>query len=241
VSDAILDAWRQVRTPRLESWVRLRERVAGQPPAPPVALWILRHGETTMNAAGMMSGATDVPLTELGRRQAHDAGLAAAAEHFDVAFASHLARSRDTLAIMTAAGELAAVPVAEDPRLAERNLGTDELRPKATRDPAHVADLGHTPPGGESYLALTRRCLSFLLDLRDLAARLDRPLAALVNTHQGPLRMLTAILDETPDAALARGRRIENCVALRRTLGQIAWPVFTDDLPQTDMRVSPLP
>ena len=240
MSAATLAAWRDVATPGLPSWARLRERVAGQPPAPPVALWIVRHGETTMNAAGMMSGSTDVPLTELGRRQAHDAGLAAAGEAFDIAFASQLTRSRDTLAIMTAAGRLI-VAAAEDARLAERSLGSDELQPKSTRDPAHVADLAHAPAGGESYLALTRRCLSFLLDVRDLAARLDRPLAALVNTHQGPLRMMTAILDETPDAALARGLRIENCVATQRTLGPIAWPSFTDGLPEGVMRVSRLP
>jgi len=240
VSRATLEAWRNVVTPGPQTWDRLRERVAGQPPAPPVALWIVRHGETTMNAAGMMSGSTDVPLTEIGRRQAHDAGLAAAGETFDIAFASQLTRSRDTLAIMTAAGRLT-VPAAEDARLAERSLGTDELQPRATRDPRHVADLAHAPAGGESYLALTQRCLAFLLDVRDLAGRLDRPLAALVNTHQGPLRMMSAILDETSDAAVARGRRIENCVAMQRTLGTIAWPSFADGLPEPIMRVSRFP
>ena len=236
MSRATLDVWRLVATPGLVTWARLRERVDAQPQAPPVALWIVRHGETTMNAVGLMSGSSDVPLTELGRRQAHDAGLAASGEVFDIAFASQLTRSRDTLAIMTAAGKLT-VPAAEDPRLAERSLGTDELQPRATRDPRHVADLAHAPAGGESYLALTRRCLSFLLDVRDLAARLDRPLQALVNSHQGPLRMMTAILDQTLDAQTARGKRIENCVALQRTLGPIAWPSFTDGLPEPVMRV----
>jgi probable phosphoglycerate mutase len=239
VSHATLEAWHAVVTPAPQSWEALRERVGGQPQAPPVALWIMRHGETTMNAARMMSGSTDVPLTELGRRQAHDAGVAAAGTAFDIAFASQLSRSRDTLAIMTAAGGLQ-VPVAEDARLAERSLGTDELQPRAARDPRHVADLAHAPDGGESYLALTRRCLSFLLDVRELAAQLDRPLAALVNSHQGPLRMLTAILDETADPASARGRRIENCVAVRRTLQQIAWPSFTG-VPAPNEGVSRLP
>ena len=241
MSRATLEAWRHVVTPGLPFWEQLRERVDAQPPAPPVALWIVRHGETTMNAAGLMSGSTDVPLTELGRSQAHDAGRAASGQEFDIAFASGLERSRDTLSIMTAAGELAIAYFAEDARLAERSLGTDELQPRTTRDPRHVADLAHAPAGGESYLALTRRCLSFLLDVRDLAARLERPLDALVNSHQGPLRMMTAILDETPDAATARGQRIENCVAVRRTMRRIAWPAFTDDVPERDEQVSPFP
>ncbi len=240
MSPATLEAWRDVVTPGPQTWEGLRERVAAQPPAPAVALWLLRHGETTMNAAGLMSGSTDVPLTELGRVQAHDAGLAAGGESFDIAFASQLSRSRDTLEIMTAAGKLI-VPAAEDARLAERALGSDELQPRTMRDPLHVADLAHAPAGGESYLALTRRCLSFLLDVRDLAAYLERPLAALVNTHQGPLRMMTAILDETSDPAVARGRRIENCVAMQRTLGPIAWPSFTDGPVEPTMRVSRLP
>jgi len=240
VSCATLEAWQSVLTPGLQTRAQLRERIADQPPAPPAALWLLRHGETTMNAARLMSGSTDVPLTELGRRQARDAGLAAAGEPFDIAFASQLQRSRDTLAIMTAAGRLT-VSAAEDARLAERSLGTDELQPRDTRDPLHVADLAHAPDGGESYLELTARCLSFLLDVRDLAAYLGRPLALLVNTHQGPLRMMTAIVDETGDFALARGRRIENCVAVRRTLGQVAWPAFIEGISQTPMGASGLP
>ncbi|MDX6717951.1 MAG: 2,3-bisphosphoglycerate-dependent phosphoglycerate mutase [Solirubrobacteraceae bacterium] len=217
-----LAAWRDVATSGLEESERLRARVAAQPEAPDVELWLVRHGETTTNAAGLVTGTTDTPLSVRGRLQAQSAGRAIAGHAFDLGFASNLSRSRETLELMTRAGGLAVAHTAQDARLAERSLGELERTPIRPRDPRLAVDLALAPAGGESYLALTRRSLSFLLDLRDLAARLDRPLAVLVCTHQGPLRVLVAILD----AAAVRGRAFENGAVLRRSLRRIAWPAF---------------
>jgi probable phosphoglycerate mutase len=221
-----LDAWRDVAAGEPEGSERLRGRIAAQPDAPDVELWLVRHGETTTNAAGLVTGATDAPLSVRGRLQAQDAGRAIAGRAFDLGFASQLSRSSETLELMTRAGGLAVCHAAQDARLAERCLGELERTPIRPRDPRLAIDLALAPAGGESYLALTRRCLSFLLDLRDVAARLDRPLAVLVCTHQGPLRVLVAILDATADAAAVRERPFENGVVVRRSLRRIAWPAF---------------
>jgi broad specificity phosphatase PhoE len=221
-----LDAWRHLSSREPEGSERLRGRIAAQPVAPDVELWLVRHGETTTNAAGLVTGATDAPLSVRGRLQAQAAGRAIAGRAFDLGFASHLSRSRETLELMTRAGGLAVSHTAQDARLAERSLGELERTPIRPRDPRLAIDLALAPAGGESYLALTRRCLSFLLDLRDVAARLDRPLAVLVCTHQGPLRVLVAILDATADAAAVRERAFDNGVVVRRSLRRIAWPAF---------------
>ncbi|MGH2918142.1 MAG: histidine phosphatase family protein, partial [Solirubrobacteraceae bacterium] len=50
--------------------------MADQPAGPEIALWLVRHGETTTNTAGLITGTRDAPLTERGRRQARAAGAA---------------------------------------------------------------------------------------------------------------------------------------------------------------------
>jgi broad specificity phosphatase PhoE len=221
-----LQAWQDVVTIGPEESEHLRGRVAAQPVAPDVELWLVRHGETTTNAAGLVTGTTDAPLSVRGRLQAQAAGRTIPGHAFDLGFASSLSRSRETLELMTRAGGLAISHTTQDARLAERSLGELERTPIRPRDPRLAIDLALAPAGGESYLALTRRCLSFLLDLRGVALRLDRPLAILACTHQGPLRVLVAILDATADAAAVRERRFENGAVVRRPLRHVAWPAF---------------
>jgi broad specificity phosphatase PhoE len=229
-----LEAWRSVAASGHEDSARLRERIAEQAPAPDVTLWILRHGETTSNARGLVTGMTDPPLTVRGRLQAQEAGRSIAGTTFHMGLTSHLQRSRETLELAIRAGGLKLTETAVDERLAERSLGQLERTPIRPRDPRLAVDLAIAPPGGESYLELTQRCLSFLLDLRCLSAQLARPLAVLVCTHQGPLRVLTAILDELSDPADVRDQLFENGVVVRRTLGRLAWPAFAGALPRVD-------
>ncbi len=227
-----LEAWRSVATEGPEDVARLRDRVAAQGPAPPVALWLVRHGETTTNAAGLFTGMTDAPLTVRGRLQAQDAGRAIAGATFDLGFASQLERAIETLTLMTRAGGLTLPHAVQDARLSERSFGTLERTPIRPRDPRLAVDLTLAPAGGESYISMTRRCLSFLLDLRCLAAQLGRPLALLVCSHVGPMRVITAILDETTDPLVVREQLFGNGEVARRTMGRLAWPVFAGGLPE---------
>ena len=228
---ATLERWGAVRTAGLETRTQLRERVAAQAAAPAARLWLVRHGETTTNAAGLFTGVTDAPLTVRGRLQAQEAGRAIAGRAFDVGFASNLQRSYETLELMTQAGGLALPCTTRDVRLAERSFGELERTPVRPRDPRLAVDLELAPAGGESYVELARRCLSFLLDLRGLAACLRRPLDILISTHTGPMRMLTSILDETTDAAVMRDQRFANGAIVERSLRRLGWPVFAGGLP----------
>jgi broad specificity phosphatase PhoE len=225
--------WRSVATTGHEDAARLRERVAEQPAACDVALSLVRHGETTTNAAKLFTGTSDAPLTVLGRLQAQDAGRAIAGSAFDLGFTSNLVRSTETLELMARAGDLVLPHTVQDVRLVERSFGTLERTPIRPRDPRLAVDLTLAPTGGESYIAMTRRCLSFLLDLRSLAAHLQRPLSVIICSHTGPMRVITAILDETSDPVVVREQLFGNGEVTRRTLGEIAWPVFAGGLPES--------
>jgi len=229
-----LDVWAGVATAGLETREQLRERLAAQPGAPAIELCLVRHGETTTNAAGLFTGTTDAPLNVKGRLQAQDAGRRINGRSFDIGFTSNLARSIETLSLMARAGGLTVPCVAADERLAERSYGELERTPIRPRDPRLAVDLTLAPTGGESYVALTRRILSFLLDLRELAAALPRPPAVIISTHMGPLRVLTAILDETSDPVAVRNASFANGAVVQRTLGALAWPAFAGGLPTAE-------
>ncbi|WP_336924185.1 histidine phosphatase family protein [Aquipuribacter sp. SD81] len=85
---------------------------------------LLRHGETTWNAAARFQGQHDTDLSEAGRSQAEAAAAPLAAALADRAprlVASDLRRARDTADPLAAA---LGVPVLPDPRLREVAAGT---------------------------------------------------------------------------------------------------------------------
>src|SRR6478752_5939874 len=76
----------------------------------PVTHYILRHGQTDWNAEWRLQGQQDIPLNDLGRRQAQENGLRlkALARSFDGYdfVASPLGRARETMELARAAAGL---------------------------------------------------------------------------------------------------------------------------------------
>jgi broad specificity phosphatase PhoE len=167
----------------------------------------IRHGESTLNAAGLLTGQLDPPLTALGREQA--VALApVAGRGFDVHLHSGARRAADTLQIACAAAGLPDVRLRADPRWRERSFGDLEGLPTSawTQHP----DIDGAPPGGESYRALGLRVLAALEDLwaeAGAASAADGGLRVLICAHSGVLRMLQGIADgaERLDALLGPG------------------------------------
>ena len=85
-------------------------------------LVLVRHGEATSNAAGLLLGRTDVPLTERGVGQA--AAVAASIDPVAVVRSSPLRRAVDT-------AEAFGLPVEVDDRWVEVDYGELEGRPLA--------------------------------------------------------------------------------------------------------------
>ena len=140
-------------------------------------LYFVRHGETDWNRARRYQGQTDIPLNDLGRKQAARNGDVLArllSRRDDVEFlASPLLRTSETMSIIRIAMGLEPGTFRTDDSLKEINFGHwegcvwDEL---PTIDPegfaARLADpWGWTPRGGESYATLYQRVATVLDEL----------------------------------------------------------------------------
>lgn len=210
---------------RADTWTDLRLRLAVPVHVPRLTIDIFRHGETAKNAAGLFSGCVETPLTDIGRRQAERAGEALAA-HYDLAFHSTLSRSRETLAIACAVGRVTIGETLEDERIRERCVGDLEDTPRYRPDPWRDGDIDWVPGNmGESYREVTRKCLSFLLDL---TARAARPMTVLLSTHAGPFRILDAILTGKADRRAILDRDIAHCSPVSYIVEELRWPAFLE-------------
>src|SRR5262245_12396430 len=112
--------------------------LAAQSPPNAPAVWLVRHGESTWNTAGLCQGHNDeAVLTERGLRQAAEAAAQFGYRPVRAIYASDLRRAQQTAAAFSA---VLGLPVRNDPRLRERCLGVVEGIPHAAISPA---DLGH--------------------------------------------------------------------------------------------------
>lgn len=114
-------------------------------PAKP--FYMIRHGETEANAARIMAGSIDSPLTENGRLQAYEAQKAVEALRIKpvAIFHSHLSRARDTAMIIN---ENLGLPSFEDSDLAEIHAG--DLEGASYEECVELFNGWPTIPNGES-------------------------------------------------------------------------------------------
>jgi broad specificity phosphatase PhoE len=110
-------------------------------------LILVRHGQTSHNASGLLLGRADPPLTELGRRQAEALARAEGVAGATRVVTSPLRRCVETAATL-------GPPVALDEQWLEIDYGDYEGKPLEDI-PAEVwstwrADPSWAPPGGES-------------------------------------------------------------------------------------------
>ncbi len=135
-----------------------------------------RHGQTEWNAHRRFQGATDVGLSELGRRQAEALGRAMRGRRLAAVYSSPLRRAVETAEIALRGR---AVPLTVLPELAELGVGewegrtVEEVSGQAG-DPYQrwvEAPLDHPPPGGER--------------LSDVSARVRRAVDHIHAVHDG--------------------------------------------------------
>ena len=139
-------------------------------------LYFIRHGETSWNREGRLKGQHDIPLNDLGRAQAEEAGrrLKSLTDPAIVPWvASPLSRTVETAQLARREVGLEADAFARDDRLKELAFGRWEgLTWKEVRhsDPQRAAqrekDKWQTvPPEGESYHLLSQRLSPWLQPL----------------------------------------------------------------------------
>ena len=133
-------------------------------------IFLVRHGETQWNAAGIYQGALDSPLTDRGVAQARYCGeiLAAHVGDIDHVFASPLGRTQQTEAILRAGRDYP--PTIWDNRLAEVTAGSwdglshidIEAGWPGALDGSDAFDWYFRSPDGESYAAAMARVTDWL-------------------------------------------------------------------------------
>jgi probable phosphoglycerate mutase len=163
----------------------------------PHAIYFIRHGETDWNAGGRLQGQRDIPLNDLGRAQAAEAGLSLKALHARPEdldwWVSPLSRTRETAERARTAIGLNPASYTTDGRLKELTFGRWEgMTWKEVRrtDPVGASrrerdKWGAVPPEGESYAMLMERMRDFLPSLQG---------DSVLVSHGGVARVLMALI-----------------------------------------------
>lgn len=214
-----------IQESRILSWSDLRQTLAEPLVLPSaVQLHLMRHGETVTNARSIVTGSQDVALSPKGEEQARQAGRELD-PYYDLAVHSTLSRSCRTLILALQAGHTKAATACADARLNERSLGVLELQPSRHVDEFARGDLLFAPEGGENYAEVTRRSLSFLLDLRAyvLATGSEK---ILLCGHMGPMRILLGILEDLSDPIQVLAQSFGNTQIIRMQCRQLTFPRF---------------
>ena len=189
-------------------------------PGAPSALWLLRHGNSEGNAANdaahrdglarlaLDARDADVPLTDLGHRQAAAVGRWLAGQPEDQRPTAVLV-SPYRRAVQTAQGVLDGagldLPLASDERLRERDLGAfDGLTGRGIREELpdeherrrRVGKMWYRPPGGENWADVLLRVRSLV------ATELPRHAGGrlLVVSHQAVVMAFRMVLEGLDEA-----------------------------------------
>src|ERR1700730_620575 len=172
-------------------------------------IYYIRHGETAWNAQGRLQGVRDIPLNDLGRKQAAHSGsiladlfARAGRSASSLAFvASPLGRARSTMELVRGTLGLPPRDYSIDDRLREIGYGDWEgstLAQMRASDPEVFARRQAekwtvSPPGGESYVAVQAR-------VSDWYRQLTADTVAVA--HGGTARAVMGALGiETPESA----------------------------------------
>ncbi|MBJ4953455.1 adenosylcobalamin/alpha-ribazole phosphatase [Salmonella enterica subsp. enterica serovar Goldcoast] len=175
-------------------------------------LWLVRHGETEANVAGLYSGHAPTPLTERGIAQAQSLSGLLRNVPFDNVLCSELERARHTTQLILAERE---VPVRNMPELNEMFFGDWEMRHHrdlAREDAENYAVWCNdwqnaTPTNGEGFQAFSQRVERFIAQLADYKDSQN----LLVVSHQGVLSVLVARLLSMSAAAMWHFRIEQGC------------------------------
>ncbi|MGH6924075.1 MAG: histidine phosphatase family protein [Propylenella sp.] len=147
-------------------------------------LLVIRHGETEWNAAGLMQGRADIPMSSAGRERLRAAKLPPGWNGV-LCLSSPLSRAMET-------AQLLGLDPQPEPRLIEMDWGKWEGRSLAelraelgeAMEKNEARGLDFRPAGGESPREVQKR-------MKPLLAGLAAPTVAV--THKGVLRALYAL------------------------------------------------
>lgn len=164
-------------------------------------IYLIRHGETTLNEKGCYYGKTDAVLSKKGIEQAEYLKKVFESISFDYVVASPLVRAYNTAQIILGGREQ---EIFGDSRLMEQNFGIfegltyEEIR---TTYPAELEQWNkefsaYRIPDGESFSDVRRRMEAFLKDIP--SGEQSQKEAMLIVAHKGTLGHLLAAMLKMP-------------------------------------------
>ena len=165
-------------------------------------LCIIRHGETAWNAEHRVQGQLDIPLNDIGLKQAQAVGRALQGERFDAVYSSDLTRARQTADPLVAR---LSMTMQLDRDLRERHYGIFERLTYAevkTRFPEDYARFDARDPEyafrtGESLKDFSARSIAVISKI----AHQHENQNVLVFTHGGVLDKLYRYITGLPLSA----------------------------------------
>ena len=184
-------------------------------------LW--RHGRTSWNAEQRFQGQSDIPLDEVGLRQAEQAARLLAELDPELIISSDLARARETAESLA---RITGVPVSPDARLRETFAGSWEGLTRRELEQNFGDDLASwsagsmiRPGGGETRVEVAERMVEAI---EESVAGLGPGRTLVVATHGGAARAATGALLGLPIDHWAALGVLTNC----------AWSVLLENVPR---------
>jgi 2,3-bisphosphoglycerate-dependent phosphoglycerate mutase len=166
-------------------------------------LILVRHGQSEWNEQNLFTGWKDPGLTELGIKEAKNAGSLISNKdiQFDEMFTSMLLRAQDTGAIILDTINQQNIPITKNQALNERNYGSlaglnkDDARRKWGEEQVHIwrRSFDIPPPEGESLKDTAERVLPYFH--KYIMPKVIQGLNILVAAHGNSLRALIMELD----------------------------------------------
>ena len=166
-------------------------------------LILVRHGQSEWNEQNLFTGWKDPGLTELGIKEAKNAGslISDKGIQFDEMFTSMLVRAQDTGAIILDCINQQNIPITKNKALNERNYGSlaglnkDDARKKWGEEQVHIwrRSFDIPPPEGESLKDTAERVLPYFHEY--IMPKVIQGLSILVAAHGNSLRALIMELD----------------------------------------------
>ena len=171
-------------------------------------LVLIRHGQSEWNKKNLFTGWKDPELTELGIKEAIQAGnqLKQSNIKFDVMFTSDLFRAQETGRLILEQMNQTDIATIKDQSLNERNYGElaglnkDDARKKWGEEQVHIwrRSFDVPPPGGESLKNTAERVLPYFES--KILPEVIKGKNILIAAHGNSLRALVMKLEDiSPD------------------------------------------
>lgn len=166
-------------------------------------LILVRHGQSEWNSKNLFTGWKDPGLTELGVKEAKDAGILIANKGilFDLMYTSMLTRAQKTGDLILREMRHPEITIIKNEALNERNYGSlaglnkDDARKKWGDDQVHIwrRSFDIPPPDGESLKDTAERVLPYFKS--EIMPKVIEGSSILIAAHGNSLRSLIMELD----------------------------------------------